>query len=1639
MSAMRAGLRLVEELVAAAKAGDATAIRQLRACGYFERLKAEKDGVPLLFSQRGVWALHSLGAGQTGAYNITGAYRLQGALRPELLERAGQELVDRHEALRSWFPPADCEPRQYVRMHAAFQLRVEPAGPQDSLTARVRAAADIPFDLQTPPLLRMHLFPDSSETHILLLVMHHIVADGATVGLLAAELAQLYAAYEAGCEPDLPPAPDWRGYAAAQSARLEASAFAAVRAFWREHYRVPPEPLQVPADRVRAAQPAYVGASVLLPLPPEVWAATEALARLGRCGAFVVLDAACKSVLQRYTGVEDLVTLFPFAGREQPQEQSLAGMLMRTLPLRLRSGGEDSFARRLELARAELFDVLEQQPFSLEMLSAQMAAASGAGGAGGASGVGGAGQPLSRVMVVYQEAEQTQMRLGGLRVSEYDCGHYPALFDLVFEFTPGARPTLRIHYDTGLFEASRIRRLAGHVFAFLRSAAADPQRPCAQLPLLPEPELREVVSGFNDARAADFGDEGGLSLSELVARRLRAEEQAPAILFCGECWSAAQADALMNRAANLLLERVGLRPEQRVAVVVERSHWLPVLFSGILRAGGCYVPVDPSYPPERVQYMLQDAGCAAVFADVAGRLLVQGCPAPVFSPEDCLAASAELPAVRIDPAQLAYMIYTSGSTGRPKGVLIEHRGAVNLALGLRRAFAITPADRVLQFASCSFDASIFDMVMAFGSGAALVMISRETLTDERGFAAYLRDHDVTMATLTPAFVDALDPQAFLPLRFLMTAGEAARPASARRLQKQLRFINGYGPTETTVCSNWHEVAAEETVGETIPVGAPMYNHRIYILDAGGMPCGIGIPGEICIAGAGVARGYHNRPELTVAVFVPDPFVPGERMYRSGDIGYWTEGGEVVCLGRRDGQIKIRGFRVEIGEIENAMQTVAGVREAVVVVLQDAAGAKTLAAGYIADAAFADSFGTSADAGRVEGMAGAVDAAEAIRLQLAARLPDYMVPPVIVAVEAWPLSPSGKVDRTALAALVRARMTDVRVAGEEAAHEAGGCGADGQGVGDWTPQERIIRGVWATVLGTEPAARDANFFALGGDSIRAIRVVHALREAGLELSAADLLGNPVLCELANKIAANLGTNAPPASARADAEAAGVTGAAGVEGAQSAEYAGVVEATPVQRWYLRQRQLDCRFNQSTLLRCRKPLTQERLRQALDVLTRAHEALRLRALPDEVNTLQVLPAEQARIPLRVVALPGADAAAREQTLQRFAEEEHAGIDPVRGPVFCAMLFEAQEPLLLLTAHHLCVDFVTWYLICEDLSAALTALSAGRPATLSVPALRLRAWGEAIAAYAARSTRRLGFWQKQHGLVAGADKSASDVTALCRDADAVSAPFLLPVDLVRTLREEAAPAFGMDWPQFVCALAGIAYARSSCAVFSPSSPAGAGLWIEANGRNAVAGLPDCGRLAGWFTALYPVWFAGGAGSAGALVDGVVATETTANATSAASAASAAKALLSARTALAAVRDGGLSYGALRYDGAEGERTLSALTQPQALFHYAGGVQEEMENDWFRSCASAPGRAIASERVRPIPVEIVAEDCDGGLAFACSGPAQAQPVLRRFAQETVSLAQAVCVAAGLRQVASGLEYDQFPNDAALAEFLAAL
>ncbi|GGK23420.1 hypothetical protein GCM10010124_14870 [Pilimelia terevasa] len=1349
------------------------------------------EGAPLSYAQRSLWFLHRLD-GPTAVYNLPIALRLDGPLDPAALAAALGDLSARHEVLRTVFADRDGVPYPRLLPAAAPDLVPRDVAP-GALAARLTALAGQPFALDREAPLRAHLLRTGPDRHVLLLVLHHIAADGWSEPPLLTDLAAAYGARAAGAAPGWAPLPvRYADYARWQRDLLGAEddpAAPAARqlAYWRAALAGAPAELALPTDRPRPASPSGRGATVSVALPAALVADLRRLA--GRCGAsmFMLAQAAVAALLTRHGAGTDLPLGTPVAGRPDHLLADLAGYFVNTLVLRADTAGDPTFAALVARVRETTLAALDHADVPFERVVEAVNPPRSL-----------ARHPLFQVMVSYLDLYDADPGLVGLRTRREAVAQEIAKFDLSFDFLARAGEadagvTLAVEYSADLFDAGTARSLADRLVRLLHAAAADPDRAIGALPVLTAAESAALRGRGAGAATTPRYPHLLDALADLGASR----PADTALVTDARRWTYADLAAHAGR-LGALLRAHGVGPEDVVALALPRAHVVPALL-GVFAAGAAYLPLDGTQPPARLAYLCGDAAPRLVLTTAAhrGRLpadqavLLLDDPATVA----VLAATPPAPTPARHPDAAAYLLYTSGSTGAPKGVTVTHGGLAHL-FATHRAHLMAPARaaagralRVLHAAAFVFDGSWEPLLWLF-DGHAVHVLGDDEYRDADAVVAAVAEREIDFLDVTPTYLRQLLGQGLLGApartpRVLLVGGEACPADLWRRVcgTPGVRAHDLYGPTETTVDAyGWHGDADGGRRGYLLD------NLTVRVLDARLAPVPDGVAGELYVAGAGLARGYAGRPALTAGRFVADPAgPPGARMYRTGDLARWGAGGVLEFAGRGDDQVKIRGFRVELGEVEAALAEVAAADELAVVARTD--GDLTRLVGYLVPA-------------------GPLDPA-AVRAALAARLPDYLVPAAVVAVPALPRTASGKLDRAALPAP------------DFAAGRAAGRAAR-------TPREARLADVYAGLLGLSQVGADEDFFALGGDSIVSIQLVSRARAAGLEFTVREVFAHRTVAGLA-AVARDAGAPAaePPAAAL-----------------------GPVPPTPIVRELLDSGRPLVGYTQTMGLWTPAGADLDRIAAALRAVRDRHDALRAH-LRDGVLT--VPPAEAAApLPLTRVDAAGLDDDDAEAAAARHLGAAARTLDPAdaaAGGMLRAVWLDAgpgRPGRLLLAVHHLVVDGVSWRILADDLARAYDG-----GALAPVPT-SLRTWATRLAA-STRFADQAPYWARVGAdadppLSAAAPDPARDTVATLRrhttvlDGE-VTAPLL-----------GALPALvhgGVDDVLLTGLALAVARWRADRGVHTGRTL----ITLEGHGR-AQDLLPgtDLSRTVGWFTSEYPV-----------------------------------------------------------------------------------------------------------------------------------------------------------------------------------------
>ncbi|MFF2097523.1 amino acid adenylation domain-containing protein [Streptomyces sp. NPDC058202] len=1352
--------------------------------------RPDLDVLPLTPLQEGM-LFHALYDSEgSDVYTVQTSLELTGPLDTSAMRAACGALLERHPALRAGFlqrgsgQAVQIVPRTVDVPWTEEDLSDRPEAEQGPALDRITAEdRERRFNLAAPPLVRFRLLRMATERHVLLMTNHHILLDGWSLPLVLRDLFELYELFgQGGGAADLAPAPSFRRHLA----WLADQDLPAAEDAWRRALGDLDEPtLVAPGGTPHRAD---FPARVVTHMPEELTAELGRFARSRGLTVNTLVQVAWALLLARVTGRQDVVFGATVAGRppEVPGVEETVGLFINTVPVRVRLDAAEPLEQLLVRVQEEQSALLAHHHLGLAAVQRL-------------TGLG----DLFDTAVVFENAPfddaSVNRTFGGLRVGILEdtattgTMHYP----LSLVAVPGRRLRLDLSHRDDVFDRPAVEGLARGLERLLGTLVATPERPCGLVDALDAGEHAALLA----AGTGPLVRLPATTLPELFAEQAARTPAATAVTFEGATMTYGELDARATRLAHTLRDR-GVGPGCVVAVALPRSLDLVITLYAVHKAGAAYLPVDPDYPEDRVRYMLDDAAPALVVTPAVYDALVREA-----GEQD---GSGELPGVA--PGSPAYMIYTSGSTGRPKGVLVPHEGIVNRLLWMQSAYGLTAADRVLQKTPSSFDVSVWEFFWPLITGATLVVARPEGHKDPAYLADLIRQQDITTVHFVPSMLDSFlrtpDAARCAGLRRVICSGEALPAALADRFHDLFddagtELHNLYGPTEASVDVT-HRRSLPGTRTASVPIGRPVDNTRVYVLDAGLRPAHPGAPGELYLAGVQLAHGYHDRPGLTAERFVADPFgPPGSRMYRTGDVVRWTEDGELLYLRRADDQVKIRGFRIELGEIESVLAGHPAVHTQAVVVREDQPGVKRLVA-YVVPADSEHS-----------GSTGGCDAA-ALRAHCAAGLPEHMVPQAFVMLERLPLSLSGKLDRKALPA--------------PAFGASGGREPDG-------PVEELLCGLFAEVLGLPGVGPDDGFFESGGDSILSIQLVARARKAGLVITPRDVFVHRTVAALA------------PVVTPVDTAPAGEADDAGT---------GPVALAPITHWLREQGGPVAGFHQSMVVRVPAALREEDLVAALQAVIDRHDALRLRLGGDnDCWTLEtsVRGAVRAADCLTRHRVPSADALRDAVTEQ--SEAARRALDPREGDVLRAVWFDrgGTEPgRLLLMVHHLAVDGVSWRILLPDLAAAWRAAADGASpdAALDPVPTSLRTWSRTLteAAHDPARTAELALWQ---AVSEGDDPLISE-----RSADPEHDTYATRRDLTLTLPPEYTAALLTAVPEaFHTGVDDILLTALALAVAHWREPAaGTSVLVdlEGHGRQDLAPGLDLSRTVGWFTSLYPV-----------------------------------------------------------------------------------------------------------------------------------------------------------------------------------------
>ncbi|MDM8557743.1 amino acid adenylation domain-containing protein [Candidatus Parabeggiatoa sp. HSG14] len=1360
-----------------------------------------ENSLPLSFAQLRLWFLAQL-EGATTTYNISAALRLEGILNQEALEQSLQTIVKRHETLRTVFKTVNGEPIQIIRKTDDVLLKIVDLQWLDSKVQEqevqklIHVEAQHHFDLSNEPLFRATLFKLEAKVHVLLVNMHHIISDGWSIGVLIRELSTLYEAFSQGQASPLPPLPiQYVDFAHWQRQWLSGKVLEQQINYWKQQLAEIPALLELLTDHPRPPMQRFQGATYPLQLSTKLTAQLKSLSQQTGTTLFMTLLSAFATLLTRYTGSEDIVIGSPIANRTQSQTESLIGFFVNTLVLRIDLSNNPIFEALLKRVRTTALDAYAHQDIPFEQLVEELQPERNL-----------SHTPLFQVMFVLQNAPIGNLELLGLTLAPIEMESVIAKFDLTLsleETGGGLKGTLE--YNTDLFEQTTIERMIGHFQILLTGIVENPLTSVHELSLLTEAEHQQLKAWNNTI--ADYPTDK--CIHQLFEEQAEQNPNATAVVFEDQELTYQELNSKANQLAHHI-QTFGIKPEKFVGICVERSLEMVYGLFAILKSGGAYLPLEPTYPSSRLVFLLEDAEASLLLTQEKFLAQFSSLRIPIL----CLDSGWENfsqepvtnPTSSIKPNDLAYMIYTSGSTGKPKGVLIEHRGVVNTIKDINQRFSVNSQDSVLALSALNFDLSVYDIFGLLAAGGTVVIPNAdiEATKDPAHWVELMTKHQITLWNTVPAFMQMLvdyiseQPQITPKLfHLVLMSGDwipLNLPKQIKTLWSQIKVISLGGATEASIWSIHYPIEITDPTWKSIPYGKPLANQTFHILNESLAPCPLRVPGYLYIGGIGLARGYWGDKDKTQASFIIHPHTQ-EKLYKTGDLGRYLPDGNIEFLGRVDNQVKIRGFRIELGEIEAMLAQHNSVRENVVIVHEFSKTNKHLIAFVII---------------HPEKIINNTE----LRVFLKERLPEYMIPSDFVQLDSIPLTSNGKIDRCVLESLLtnNHHSKDTYAAPQKF-------------------EEKLLADIWIDILGVKKVSIHDNFFELGGDSIISIQMISRANQAGLKIMPRQLFQHQTIAKLVS-----------------------VIGSTFVDTAEQGLVTGILPLTPIQHWFFEQQSPEPHhFNQAVFLDVSHKLTPELTEQIISQWLQHHDALRLRF---SENQEQLITDNNSLITDKILVVKNLSELTTEEqrsVIELTTTKLQASFDLSKEPLLRVALFQLGPELphrLLFVIHHLAVDGVSWRILLEDFATAYQQLSRGETIKLPPKTTSFKQWAEYLTEYVQSETllTELYYWLAEARLrVEHLPVDYPLNTETNTVASSAQVEVFLNIEQTQSLLNEIPQVYHAQINDVLLTALVQSFAQWT-------GQATLLINLEGHGREDIFEGIDLSRTVGWFTSLFPV-----------------------------------------------------------------------------------------------------------------------------------------------------------------------------------------
>lgn len=1323
-------------------------------------------------AQKRLFTLYQL-EGPSTTYNLPGVMLVEGSLDRQKLEDAFRVLIDRHEALRTSFEVTDQGHLQRIHKKVDFKIDFA-AGEQEQAETGIREFVR-PFDLAKAPLLRVKLLEAAKDRYFLLLDMHHSISDGVSIGILIRELAY---AYQGKRLPEL--RIQYKDYSHWQNKLLVSESMKKQEEYWLSVFKNEIPVLNMPVDHPRPSIQSFAGDRITFGASKELKQKLNRFALETGTTLYMLLLAAYNVLLAKYTAQEDIVIGSPVAGRPHTDLQNTIGMFVNTLAMRSFPAGHKKFSDFLAEVKQNAIAAFEHQDYPFEQLVEKLEIRRDT-----------SRNPVFDAMFGIQNMDKFELKIPGLTFKDYPFHRDISKVDLTLtaeEKEDGI--DFEMEYAVKLFERETIERMAELYVNLLEHVAENREIQLSQAVLPSEKEKKRLLGNWNDTTSPYPREK---TLKELFEEQAEKTPENTALLFGQRQMTYRQLNRKANQLAGTLRSK-GVKTNSVVAMIMDRSVEMMVGLLGVLKAGGAYMPIDPGFPPERIQYMVEDSGAKILLTQkhLEGRIDFTG-EILYVEDEEAYCKEEENLETRHTSRDLAYLMYTSGSTGKPKGNLTTQYN-ISRVVKCPNYIDITESDVLLQLSNYAFDGSTFDIFGALLNGAKLVMINKETLQDVDKLSRLIREERISIFFVTTALFNTLVDlhiECFTNIRKVLFGGERV---SVRHVRKALeymgaqRILHVYGPTESTVFATYYPVDQIEENPITIPIGKPLANTKVYILDKHSNLQPVGIPGELCIAGDGLVKGYLHRPELDAEKFVPDPFTQGQILYRTGDLARWLPEGNIEFIDRIDGQVKIRGFRIELGEIEYQLLKQAKVKEGIVTAREDVPGDKYICAYIVAEPGL-----------RVT----------ELKAELSRELPHYMIPRYFIQLEKMPLNVNGKVEKKQLPApdILRTEAECEYAAPRNAV------------------EENLLE-IWKQVLGVHALGIHDNFFDQGGDSIKAGQVTSHLRKHGLTVEVKELFQYATIGELSSYVKA----------AERKAEQGMVQGE--------------IMLTPIQKWFFEQNFTHMHhFNQAVMLYSKIGFTEQKVAAAFWKIVEHHDALRMTYRVEESRIVQWnWPVGEKLFDLKVVDLSGDPGYAGK--IEAEVDRIQGGISLSTGPLVKLGLFKTEEgDHLLIVVHHLVIDGVSWRVLLEDFASAYSQANGGNTALqLQEKTGSFKEWSEGLQDYANSKEllQEIPYWAKiEENSIIPMLREEIVLENRLKDSDTLSEN-LSDAETGKLLKGTNG-AYGTEITEILLAALGLT-------VRSWSGQEKALINLEGHGRENLMKAMEITRTVGWFTSAYPV-----------------------------------------------------------------------------------------------------------------------------------------------------------------------------------------